>query len=565
MRKLCAGILLFLVFFPFECLRAQEVTEGGVTIRAGRILNGERSGRRFYGYSSVDFVFPERGGGTLSFVVWNDQHRTRPSTTNYLVFVLGNQKYMLESYSTPLDVKEFFAEQQGEWGPGGGSRVRISIAPQLEKLNVNYEGSETGIEISDVRFSGGSTLGRPVEYEQAVNTNPDTYPAFGRTQHGAESHTIFSGYSGGEIALPNRRGGVLSFRFWNDQHRTRPYTLNLLTARMGERYYFFEQYTTPLDLKEFYTETANEWGPAGGSEVRLQVPPGVPRVILSYVSSDTGFEISNVQFSSGATLGREFQYDEAVNWTDRTFNTFGRVLAGQRSGKKFYGYSSASIVLPHRKGGVLRFTAWNDQHRTRPSTRNFLRYAYANVREAVTLLTLMSDLGEFYLEMPNEWGPAGGRTLQLAIPPGISHVEIANDGSDSGIEISDPQFVSRPGQTVIAGPVAGTPYPAPQEPAGPEAEIAPSELATPEVTAVDPPRASPGSQVNLRVGGKNFHRAATLSFLNPGIQVLETRVLSARELTARVHIAADALPGPTSLYVVNPHSRPGEFRFEVLK
>jgi hypothetical protein len=483
--KLFASLVLVVMCVPVTLQLAQEVSEGGVTIRAGRILNGEKSGRRFYGYSGVEFVFPRANGGTLSFMLWNDQHRTRPSTTNYLTCILGDQKAYLQSYSTPLDLQEFFVENPGEWGPGGGSQVRLDIPPGLQSLAVNNEGSETGIEISNVSFSAGRSLGRPVEYAQAANTKPECYMSFGRTQHGSQSGTIFYGYSGGEIALPNRRGGVLTFRLWSDQHRTRPSVSNLLAVQVGERWYRFEQYTTPLDLKDYFSETPNEWGPAGGSVVRLQVPAGVARLALSNPGSETGIEISATQFSTGARLGGEFVYEEYVNWTERTYNTFGRIQTGQNSRKQFYGYSGGSIILPHRKGGRLRFTIWNDQHRARPSIRNFIRYAFANVREAYVLKTSNSDLGEFFVESPNEWGPAGGRTVELDIPPGVSRVEIGNENSETGIEISDTHFRAQPRSTALTGPCYGQAGPASSEqgptPAIPTAEITPSQVATPEI------------------------------------------------------------------------------------
>ncbi len=444
-------LLVALISIGAPFLPAQQTTEGGVSISAGRIQTGERSGRRYYGYSSVDFNFPHSNGGTLAFTVWNDQHRTRPSTENYAVFIIGDQKFHLHTYSTPLDLKEYYNESRGEWGPAGGSRARIDIPPGTNKVTVSNEGSETGIEISDVQFSD-QRLGQPTVYEEAVNTGAECYLAFGRTMHGGESRTNFFGYSGGEIALPNRRGGVLTFRWWNDQHRTRLTTSNVLVAQVGGSHWLFDQHTTPLDLKEFFAENPNEWGPGGGSEVKLRIPAGVSRVILSNPGSETGMEISSVQFASGANLGPQFQCNEAVNWSGQAANDFGRIYTGQSSGRKFYGYSGGAIGLPHRRGGRLRFTIWNDQHRTRPSTRNFIRYSYGAVRQSIALRTSSADLKEFYVESPNEWGPAGGRVVELDIPSGIGRVEIGNEGSETGIEISDIQFLSQPVSTTSWGP-----------------------------------------------------------------------------------------------------------------
>ncbi len=452
MRKSSVGaIVVMLLGVAAPALPAQQISEGGVNLSAGRIQTGERSGRRYYGYSSVEFSFPHSNGGTLAFTVWNDQHRTRPSTENYVVFIIGDQKFHLHTHSTPLDLKEFYNETRGEWGPAGGSRARIDIPAGTSKLSISNEGSETGIEISDVQFSH-QRLGQPVAYEEAVNTGAECFLAFGRTMRGAQSSTNFYGYSGGEIALPNRRGGVLTFRWWNDQHRTRLTTANVLVAQVGESRWLFEQHTTPLDLKEFFVENPNEWGPAGGSEVKLRIPAGVSRVLLSNPGAETGIEISSAQFASGANLGPQFLCNEAVNWSGQAATEFGRIQTGQSSGRKFYGYSGGAIGLPHRRGGRLRFTVWNDQHRTRPTTLNFIRYTYGAVRASVSLRTTSADLKEFYAETPNEWGPAGGRVVELDIPAGIGRVTLGNEGSETGIEISDIQYLSQPVSTTIWGP-----------------------------------------------------------------------------------------------------------------
>jgi hypothetical protein len=484
---------------------AEEVNEGGVTIRVGRVMSGASSHRRFYGYSGAEFVFARPGGGTLSFLIWNDQNVSRLSTLNYLAFVLGDQKFLLESYSTPFDLKEFFTEFPKEYGPGGGSQVQIAIPPGLQSLAVSNEGSETGVEISDVRFSPGGFSGGPVAYRQFVNTTQECEPALGRTLHGERSNQNFYGYSGGEIVLPNRRGGMLTFRYWNDEGPARSSTSNVLQVRVGEHSHFFPQYTTPLEVQEFYKELPKEWGPAGGSTVRVNVPPGIGRVQLGNPASETGIEVSEVQFSTGAALGHDYVYDEHVNWTDRTINLFGRTLTGQRSGKKFFGYSGGAIVLPHRKGGRLSLTAWNDQNRNTANTRNSLRYAYTNTRGAAMIRSTNSTLGEFFVEMPNEWGPGGGRPLTLEIPPGVSRVEFGNEGSETGVEISDVVFRSQSTASIqtsacdITGFQPPNPQPPPMEPPPPP-PVQPTRPSTPEV-APHPPtpvRPSPPATPEVR-------------------------------------------------------------------
>ncbi len=93
--------------------------------------------------------------------------------------------------------------------------------------------------------------------------------------------------------------------------------------------------------------------------------------------------------------------------------------------------------------------------------------------------------------------------------------------------------------------------------------LLPFESSTPEVTSVDPPRAVPKSEANLKIRGKNFAQGAKVSFSNPGIRVLETTASTTTELTVRIQIAADALAGRTSLFVVNPDDNEAEAPFEV--
>ena len=94
-------------------------------------------------------------------------------------------------------------------------------------------------------------------------------------------------------------------------------------------------------------------------------------------------------------------------------------------------------------------------------------------------------------------------------------------------------------------------------------ETQPSDVGTPEVTAVDPPRAAQGSTLLLKVTGRNFGKGAKISFANTDIRVMETNDLSPTELTARIQVAPKAATGTTSLYVTNPNYRQAELPFEV--
>lgn len=86
---------------------------------------------------------------------------------------------------------------------------------------------------------------------------------------------------------------------------------------------------------------------------------------------------------------------------------------------------------------------------------------------------------------------------------------------------------------------------------------------TPEVIAVEPPRATRGSQLTVKVTGKNFLKGVKASFSNPGIQVLETRARKSTELRVSIQVAPDAPAGATGLFIVNPDDTEAEASFEV--
>jgi len=129
--------------------------------------------------------------------------------------------------------------------------------------------------------------------------------------------------------------------------------------------------------------------------------------------------------------------------------------------------------------------------------------------------------------------------------------------------VSNPASIAAEAELTIA-PAAVPAPPAPAAPSTPAEEVHPSESSTPEVTSVAPPRAAPKTQASLKITGKNFAQEAKVSFLNPGIQVLETTATATTELTVRIQIAADAPTGKTSLFVVNPDDSEAEAPFEVV-
>ena len=120
-----------------------------------------------------------------------------------------------------------------------------------------------------------------------------------------------------------------------------------------------------------------------------------------------------------------------------------------------------------------------------------------------------------------------------------------------------------------ASPVAPSNPPAPASPANPPAPTSPaapgepSGPPAPEVATVEPTRAGPGMDVNLRVTGKNFVPGTNVSFSNPGVRVLGITCPSSTELIVHIKVAFDALPSVASLFVVNPDDAEVEAPFEV--
>lgn len=115
-------------------------------------------------------------------------------------------------------------------------------------------------------------------------------------------------------------------------------------------------------------------------------------------------------------------------------------------------------------------------------------------------------------------------------------------------------YVSNPASAVAEAPFTIAVAPA---------EIKPSGTGTPEVTLIDPARATRGAQVSVKITGKNFVKGAKVSFSNPGIRVLETNSAMSTELVARIQVAPNAAAGKGSLFVVNPDDREAEVAFEV--
>lgn len=139
----------------------------------------------------------------------------------------------------------------------------------------------------------------------------------------------------------------------------------------------------------------------------------------------------------------------------------------------------------------------------------------------------------------------------------------------AGLEINPS---ARPGSVTLyvsnpAGAAAQTSFTILQAAAPPPPAPVPETQKTgknvPTVASVEPPRAAPGSRTAIKIKGKGFVDGATVSFSNPGIQVLATHFSKSSELTVDLQVAADAATGATSLFVVNPDDSEVEHAFEV--
>jgi len=410
-------------------------SEGGVTISVGRVLHGAATGTRYYGYTGGTITLPHDRGGMLSFSLWNDMQVNGFGHTNYFNTSLGGRTIKIESYATRNQLVEEYSEYRNQWGPAGIHRVVLAIPPGTSSLTFNHGGSTTGIEISNIRFVEGYRH-LPGGYEAEIE-RPAGEPMIqvGRVITGVTSNRKYYGYTGGSIFLPHTRGGFLAFRVWNDQHVGFASALNKIHIGVASRKDTFTQYTTSLDLSEEYKEFRNQWGPAGGADVTIQVPRGVSRVTFQNAGSETGVEISDVSFTQGAPI--LIRFDEKVNRTTAVLHNFGRTLQGTNSGRIFYGYTGATVILPHAKGGVLTFLLWNDQNVGTAETKNRLTITVGTRKETVELVTRKEDRREFYKTFVNQWGPAGGKEVRISVPAGVSRISLSNAGSQTGIEVSD--------------------------------------------------------------------------------------------------------------------------------
>jgi len=141
--------------------------------------------------------------------------------------------------------------------------------------------------------------------------------------------------------------------------------------------------------------------------------------------------------------------------------------------------------------------------------------------------------------------------------PGTITLYVSNTASPVA---AVPFTIVLPSETPAQAPATSAATPAAPQPAS-QTAATPTPAAAPEVTRVDPPTAPRGGPIEVKITGKNFAKGAKVAFSNPGIRVLETQFNKDTELVARVQVAADAQPGETSLFVINPDEEEAEAKW----
>lgn len=295
MRSSWLAILLTLSVLSFPAFApGAEYEANRVKVEVVRMLKGRLSGQMFYGDLDGKIHLPHDKGGTLSFRFWNDQRVGFSASLNQIRVRVAGMVKTFTQYTTSLDLEETYEGGNNEWGPAGGARITIQIPPRAKVVHFSGQGSQTGIEISDLVFLDDA----PVffQMEEQTNYSQEVLISSGRQLFGKSTGREYHGDSRINIILPHNKGGILSLLFWNDQQSTAAKTTNYLNYNLGGRTYTVEQATTPKDLAEFYKEFSGSWGPAGGMEVRIYIPPGTQSFTITATGSDTGIEVSDLVY-----------------------------------------------------------------------------------------------------------------------------------------------------------------------------------------------------------------------------------------------------------------------------
>ena len=433
---ICSIILIVLCLLTVQA-GAITVERQKMIIDVPRILHGTKNGYEFFGPDRGRITLPHDKGSVFYFSLFNDMRLNSFAVTNKINFQIGSYKVSIPHYTTRNQIFQQYKEFPGQWAAAGIYVYSLSIPEGYSYFTFDNKGSQTGIALG----IGGLAPGRVQFTNWYIR---ETARGFGnplveasRRLTGAKTGKFYYGYTGGTIHLPHDQGGYLTFDVYNDQRISVSSFLNFF--HIGA--HGFKQYTTTMDLKEEYKEFPGQWGPAGGSKVILHVLKGVKKVSFNHKGSQSGIEIADVEFNKPRSLF--FEVKEKVNFSKNVLRVFTRELHGASSGRSFYGYTGGKVILPHNKGGKLKFFLWNDHRKGVPETKNVLT-VNNGTEHKIPYTTVEKQRHEFYKEYPDQWGPAGGKEITIPVPSGVGEVTFSNHGSQSGIELNGFYFVSDP-------------------------------------------------------------------------------------------------------------------------
>jgi IPT/TIG domain len=88
--------------------------------------------------------------------------------------------------------------------------------------------------------------------------------------------------------------------------------------------------------------------------------------------------------------------------------------------------------------------------------------------------------------------------------------------------------------------------------------------ASPKISNIQPPQASPGSRITVKITGENFLDGAYVSCSDPAVHVLATRRASGTELDVDISVGQIAKPESVVLYVSNPSGASAQTAFAIV-
>ena len=161
-RFFCGTFFLLIVAFLTGCANYQTITKpDGLSLHVPRVLHDSTGRTEFYTvwkmFGPTTITLPDDHGGELTFNLWNDFHPNHLSILNKLTTPFQ----LIENATVSSDLKGSYKEYPGSWGPAGGKQIVLKIPAGTRVLTLYATGSQTGIELSDVRYTSyGSGLVR---------------------------------------------------------------------------------------------------------------------------------------------------------------------------------------------------------------------------------------------------------------------------------------------------------------------------------------------------------------------------------------------------------------------